>query len=138
MAGPGGSAGLQGPPGPAGARGVDAVWQSFADILFDFDKSDIRPSEASKISDLVAYLQKNPSFVVGLDGFADPRGTNKYNLALSGRRVNRVRDAVAAAGVPREKITTGAFGEERPKCSEENEACWQRDRRVEILVRPGK
>ena len=136
--GPGGAAGVAGPTGPAGLKGVDAVWQTFADILFEFDKTDIRPSEASKIADLMSYLQKNPNFAAGLDGYADPRGTNKYNLALSGRRVNAVRDSLVKAGVPAAKVTTGAFGEERPKCSEQNEACWQRDRRVEILVRPGK
>ena len=136
-----GLAGPQGPTGPAGAegpRGADAVWQSFADILFDFDRSEIRPNEANKITDVAAYLQKNPAVQLGLDGFADPRGTNKYNLALSGRRVNAVREALVKAGVPREKITIAAFGEERPKCSEETEACWQRDRRVEVLVRPGQ
>jgi outer membrane protein OmpA-like peptidoglycan-associated protein len=38
------------------------------------------------------------------------------------------------AGVPGEKIQTGAFGESRLKCNEQTEACWQRDRRVEVLM----
>jgi outer membrane protein OmpA-like peptidoglycan-associated protein len=38
------------------------------------------------------------------------------------------------AGVPAEKIQTGAFGELRPKCSDKSEACWQLDRRVEVLM----
>jgi outer membrane protein OmpA-like peptidoglycan-associated protein len=56
------------------------------DILFDFDKSDIRASEAGKAPEIAAYMKANPSIQVGIDGYADPRGTNQYNLALSQRR----------------------------------------------------
>jgi peptidoglycan-associated lipoprotein len=69
-----------------------------------------------------------------LDGHADPRGNDKYNLALSDRRVKAVRDALVAGGITAGRISTGAFGEKQPKCTEANEACWQRDRRVEVGV----
>jgi peptidoglycan-associated lipoprotein len=142
-AGPPGPQGPPGPPGPLGSKGdpgpagLDAKWASFGDILFDFDKSNIRASEQKKIDDLAAYLKSNPGFAVGLDGFADPRGTNQYNQKLSESRVLAVRKALESAGVASNKISTGAFGEKRPKCTEANEECWQRDRRVEVLVRPG-
>ena len=150
MAGPAGPVGPQGPQGPAGAQGVAGAigaqgapavvtsWTKFDDILFDFDKSDIRSNETSKVADIVTYLKQNPSIVVGIDGHADPRGTDKYNQALSVRRVNAIRDALMKAGVPRDKIQTGAFGEARPKCQEATEACWQSDRRVEVLIGAAK
>jgi outer membrane protein OmpA-like peptidoglycan-associated protein len=50
------------------------------------------------------------------------------------KRVDAIRDALIQAGVPAYKIHTGAFGEERLKCNESTEACWQRDRRVEVLL----
>ena len=54
--------------------------------------------------------------------------------ALSERRVNAISDALVNAGVSGDKIHTGAFGESQPKCNESTEACWQRDRRVEVLI----
>ncbi len=153
VAGPAGPAGPQGPQGPAGAQGVAGVagvagaegsaavassWTKFDDILFDFDKSDVRANETSKVADIAAYLQKNPSITIGIDGYTDPRGTNEYNQALSERRVNAVRDALVKAGVPGDKIQTGAFGEMRLKCQEATEVCWQSDRRVEVLIGTAK
>jgi peptidoglycan-associated lipoprotein len=145
-AGPGGSAGLQGPAGSMGAQGVqggqgqagamgaDLRWTKFKDILFDFDKSDLRSNETSKVSEIAAYLKNNPTTIIGIDGYADPRGTDQYNQALSERRVNTIRDALVGAGVPADKITTGAFGEMRLKCHVATQECWQSDRRVEVLI----
>jgi peptidoglycan-associated lipoprotein len=114
-------------------------WQSFRDFLFDFDKSDVLASESSKAPEIAAYMKANPSIQkVGIDGYADPRGTNQYNLALSQRRVDSVRAALIEAGVPAEKIQTGFFGEARLKCSESTETCWQRDRRVEVFIGSGQ
>jgi len=118
-----------------GAPGATAPgWAKFNNILFDFDKSDIRADETSKVAAVAAYLNDNPSAKVGIDGYADPRGTDAYNQALSERRVSAVRDALVQAGGAGDRIQTGAFGEQRLACPESTEACWQRDRRVEVLV----
>jgi peptidoglycan-associated lipoprotein len=79
-------------------------------------------------------MRQNSSVNLRIDGFADPRGADKYNLALSERRVNAVRDALVKAGVAAGRISPGHFGEARPKCTESNEVCWQRDRRVEVFI----
>lgn len=149
-AGPAGPMGPQGPMGPGGGQGVAGVagmtgaqgatapgWAKFNNILFDFDKSDIRANETSKVAAIATYLNQNPSAKVGIDGYADPRGTDPYNQALSERRVNAIQAALVKAGVPSHKIQTGAFGEKRLKCGEKTEECWQRDRRVEVLVSTG-
>jgi peptidoglycan-associated lipoprotein len=136
-AGSAGTAGVQGAPGSAGAQGAPGAmlrWTSFKDILFDFDKSDLRANETSKVSEIATYMERNPSVKVGIDGHTDPRGTDKYNQALSERRVVVIRDALLRAGVPTDKIHTGAFGKARPICGNPSEACWQRDRRVEVLI----
>jgi peptidoglycan-associated lipoprotein len=110
------------------------VFTTFRDILFDYDKSNVRASERDKVNEIVGHARQNPSVNFRLDGHADPRGNDKYNLALSDRRVKAVRDALVAGGVAAGRISTGAFGEKQPKCTEANEACWQRDRRVEVGV----
>lgn len=133
--GPAGPMGAQGPAGPAGAQAAAGKnWASFRNFLFDFDASSIRSNETNHVSDVAAYLKQNPSARVGIDGHTDPRGTDAYNQSLSERRVNTIRDALITAGVPGDKIQTGAFGESQPKCNESTEACWQRDRRVEVLI----
>jgi peptidoglycan-associated lipoprotein len=124
--------GVAGVAGEAGAAGMK--WTTFKDILFDFDKSNVRANEVSEINKIAAYVQQNPSVSVGIDGHADPRGTDRYNQALSERRVGAIKDALTKAGVSAEKIQTGAFGESRLKCNEQTEACWQLDRRVEVLM----
>ena len=138
MAGPSGLQGATGVTGAAGAPAAMIRWTSFKDILFDFDKSDLRANETGKVSEIATYLQQNPSVKVGIDGHADPRGTDKYNQALSERRVIVIRDALVRAGVPGDKIHTGAFGESRTVCGDATEACWQRDRRVERHIAVGE
>jgi len=134
-AGPAGPAGAQGPAGPAGAQAAAAKqWSSFRDFLFDFDKSAIRSNETSHVTDVATYMKQNPSARVGIDGHTDPRGTDSFNQGLSERRVNAIRDALVKAGVSGDKIHTGAFGETQPKCNESTETCWQRGRRVEVLI----
>jgi peptidoglycan-associated lipoprotein len=124
---------MAGAPGPAGAP---QAWTSFNDVLFDFDKSNVRSSETPKVDKLVQYMKENPNIEIGLDGYTDPRGSSPYNQKLSQRRVDAVKAALVGAGVPASRIRTGAFGETRPKCTESSETCWQQDRRVEVLVRP--
>jgi peptidoglycan-associated lipoprotein len=92
----------------------------------------------SEVSDIAAYVKQNPSTKVGLDGHTDPRGTDQYNQVLSERRVNAIRDALIKAGVPADRILTGAFGEARLICNQATEECWQRDRRVEVLISTSK
>lgn len=130
-AGPAGPAGLAGPAGPAGEAARPRL---FSDILFDFDLANVRASETGKINDIVAFMRENQTTRLSLNGYTDPRGTSPYNMALSKRRVEAVRQALVAAGVPNERIETDAFGEARPKCAEKTEECWQRDRRVEVWV----
>ena len=146
--GPTGMTGAQGPAGMTGSQGQRGItesqsqpasvagWVSLRDILFDFDKADVRPSEMSKISDIASYVNQNPNVRLGIDGATDlHRGTNQYNVALSERRIDNVRDALVRTGVSADRIETGGFAAERAKCSGSTEQCAQRDGRVEVLAR---
>ena len=144
-AGPAGATGAQGPIGPQAMAGSDYRYalfgtgdrsaSSFKDILFDTDKSDIRSNETVKITDIAAHLKQNAPMQVNIGGYADPRGTDQHNQGLSERRVNAIRDALVKAGVTSDKIQTSAFGEQKPLCNESTDACWQRDRRVNVGFR---
>src|SRR5215831_18078569 len=111
--GPSGPAGLAGPAGAAGvagAPGAAAKWTSFRNILFDYDKSNIRPNEQPKVADIANFMKQNPQAEIALEGYADPRGTNTYNLRLSERRVKAVKDAIVTSGVDQNRIRIGAKG----------------------------
>lgn len=136
LPGPAGPPGVQGVQGPAGPRGADMAWQPFRDVQFDYNKAELRPWEADKVAGLATFLKQNPAFHVELEGFADPRGSQAYNIKLSTQRVDAVRDALIAAGVAKEQILVGAYGELNSKCGEATEACWQQNRRVEVIVLP--
>jgi outer membrane protein OmpA-like peptidoglycan-associated protein len=148
-AGPAGATGAQGPAGPVGPQGMAGSDNryisfgtgdrsaSFKDILFDTDKSDIRSNETSKITDIAAHVKQNAPMQVRIGGYADPRGTDQHNQGLSERRVNAIRDALVKAGVANDKIQTSAFGEQKLQCNESTEACWQRNRRVDVGFRTG-
>ena len=70
---------------------------SFKDVLFDYDKAEVRSDEQAKITQLAEYIKQNDGLVVRLDGHADPRGSDPYNMKLSERRVTAVKKALIAA-----------------------------------------
>jgi peptidoglycan-associated lipoprotein len=69
-----------------------------------------------------------------LEGHADSRGSSEYNLALGSRRANAVKDYLVNLGVPTSRITVVSKGKESPFCTEENEACWQQNRRGHFAI----
>ena len=131
--GPVGSTGAQGAPGSSPQPGVR--WTLAKEFMFDYDRSDIRYSESTKSPEVAAYMSQNPSARLGIAGYTDRQSTDQYNLPLSQRRVASVRDALIQAGVPADRIETGAFGTDRFMCNPSTEQCQQREGRVEVLVR---
>jgi peptidoglycan-associated lipoprotein len=132
-AGSSGPAGAQGPVGAAGLAGADAKVPVIRDVLFAYDRSEVQADEAAKVKEIAEFVKQTDGVVVMLDGHADPRGTDKYNLDLSRRRVVAVREALVKEGVPPDRIATNASGLRRPKCTEKSEECFQADRRVEVF-----
>ena len=108
------------------------------DALFDYDRATIRPDAAkaleSDVSLIRGLLQKYPSTTLKLEGHADQRGTAEYNLALGDRRAESVKQFLASMGVPSGQLSTVSYGKERPLCTDEDEACWQKNRRVHIAT----
>ena len=132
-AGSPGPAGAQGPAGAAGLAGADAKVPVIRDVLFAYDRSEVQADEAAKVKEIAEFVKQTDGVVVMLDGHADPRGTDKYNLDLSRRRVVAVQEALVKEGVPPDRIATNASGLRRPKCTEKTEECFQADRRVEVF-----
>jgi peptidoglycan-associated lipoprotein len=127
-----GAGGTTAAPGARPAIQEFAATPNLKDIHFDFDKYDIRPGDA-KILDANATWLKNNSSLVLIEGHCDERGTNEYNLALGERRAKATMNYLVSQGVQAGRITIISYGEERPLCTERNEACWARNRRAHFL-----
>lgn len=103
-------------------------------IEFDTDKSTLRPEAAARLARLGQFLAKARDNWESLriSGHTDERGTVPYNQTLSENRAAAVKTALAAQGIPREKMETRGFSELQPIDPGHNEAAWQRNRRVEF------
>jgi peptidoglycan-associated lipoprotein len=106
------------------------------DIHFEFDQYRIRPEAGRALEDNARWLKAHAGAVLLIEGHADERGTNEYNLALAERRAGAARDYLINLGVARTRINVVSYGEERPVCADRTENCWAQNRRAHFLVRP--
>jgi OOP family OmpA-OmpF porin len=103
-------------------------------VLFDFDKSAIKPEGAAILDRLVAFLKENPEKRVDFEGHADWIGTDAYNQKLSERRATAAKDYVMKKGVDASRLTTRGFGETKPIADNKTKEGRAKNRRVEVKV----
>jgi peptidoglycan-associated lipoprotein len=102
-------------------------------VYFDYDKSDIRQPERTKLQAAKEYLEQNPGSRLLLEGHCDWRGTAEYNLGLGDRRANAARRFVQSLGVTPERLETLSKGSLEAARSGD-ETSMSRDRRVELVI----
>jgi peptidoglycan-associated lipoprotein len=125
------------PPPPPAADPLDVQFERLLGnqpILFDYDSSSIRSSEVSKLQGHAAFLQKNPGLRFTIEGHADERGSQEYNVGLADERAASVMKFLADQGIAANRMTTISYGEERPVCTTPDEACYQRNRRAAFVL----
>ena len=105
------------------------------DIHFDFDRAAFRAEDTRILDANARWLVANSGTLVLIEGHADERGTNEYNLALGENRARVTRDQLVARGVAASRITLVSYGEERPQCRQSSEGCWAQNRRAHFLVK---
>jgi len=105
-----------------------------ADVHFGYDAIDLNEEARAVIQKNLTWMNRWKSTKVMVEGHADSRGTNEYNLALGERRADAVRDYLVSLGLAADRITIVSKGEEQPGCTEETEACWHQNRRGHFIV----
>jgi outer membrane protein OmpA-like peptidoglycan-associated protein len=109
-----------------------------ADVLFDFDKSDIRSDAAKALSFLATIIRANPKGRTRLEGHTDAVGNEQYNQALSERRAESVKAwLVKNESLDAVKLVTKGWGKTKPIAPNETEANRQKNRRLEAIVEKG-
>jgi peptidoglycan-associated lipoprotein len=120
-------------------KGLDQAQRATLEdrISFAFDQSDLTSASRDKLSAKAEVLRGFPNLSLRIEGHADERGSDDYNLALSNRRAVSAMRFLVSQGISQDRFETVGFGEERPLDSGENEAAWARNRRDEFRVSAG-
>ncbi len=101
-----------------------------ARVHFDFNMAEIHPNEVPKIQRMGRCLMALHRLHVTIEGNADERGTDEYNLALGDKRATAVEEYLERLGVPDDQLRRVTYGKEHPLCTQHNEECWAQNRRV--------
>ncbi|HEV2855744.1 MAG TPA: OmpA family protein [Thermoanaerobaculia bacterium] len=110
-----------------------------ADVLFDFDKADVRPDAAAALGRLATVIRAYPTGRVEIEGHTDSKGDDAYNQRLSERRAQSVkRWLVEREGVAADRLATRGAGESRPVADNATDAGRQRNRRVGVVIQKSR
>ncbi|MFQ5960570.1 MAG: peptidoglycan-associated lipoprotein Pal [Candidatus Methylomirabilales bacterium] len=107
------------------------------DVYFEFDEAVLGQDAKQALRANIRWLRANPRVRVQVEGHADERGTNEYNLGLGNLRAKTVRDYLVAGGIAAKRITIISYGEERPFVLGHDEEAWKWNRRGHFVVRSG-
>jgi peptidoglycan-associated lipoprotein len=113
---------------------AEELTKEFGVVYFHYDEADLTEAAKATLQKNSDLLRRWTSIRVLIEGHADSRGTNEYNLALGERRSSAARDYIISLGIPASRITIVSKGEEAPTCRDEAESCWSQNRRAYFVV----
>jgi peptidoglycan-associated lipoprotein len=102
-------------------------------VYFDYDSDRIRDEFRPLLQAHAKYLADNAGAKMLIQGNCDERGSREYNLALGQRRAEAVRRVLVLMGAREAQMEPVSLGEEKPRCTEQTEACWAENRRGDLL-----
>ncbi len=103
-------------------------------IYFDFDKAFIRDDARDVMKANAAWLKAHPKAKIRIEGNCDERGTKEYNQALGQRRASSAKKYLTTMGISSHRISLISYGKEKPVCSDQDDSCWQKNRRDDFIV----
>ena len=104
------------------------------DVMFEYDMAAIKDDQRALLQKNADWMRRWTTTRVTIEGHADARGTNEYNLALGERRGNAVKAYMASLGIADNRMTVISKGEEAPVCTEMTDACYARNRRGHFII----
>lgn len=117
---------------PKGAKVNEQGCWVISDVLFDFDKADINPEAVSILDECVTVLKNNPKVKIQIQGHTDSRGTETYNMNLSRRRAQAVKQYFVKHGIKANMLSTAGYGLSRPVAPNTTDEGRAKNRRVEL------
>lgn len=107
-----------------------------SDFSFGFDSAIIKPGAEDEIARVAAVLVKYPQTNISIEGYTDSKGSEEYNMNLSARRAEAVKNSLIGRGLSSSRLQTIGFGESKPVATNDTEAGRQQNRRVRIVIKP--
>jgi peptidoglycan-associated lipoprotein len=104
------------------------------DAFFDYDKASIRDDARSALAKTADFLRSYPQVAIVIEGHCDERGSTEYNVALGDRRSDAAKSFLMQQGISVDRIQTVSYGKERPFCTQDNETCYQQNRRAHFRM----
>lgn len=125
-------------PNAATKARIDELLAKIEDAYFDYDKHTLRPDAITALqsdsAELRDILKDYPDYKLTIEGHCDERGSEEYNMALGDQRARAARDYLTMVGIPADQLSLVSYGKEHPVCTDHDEACWQKNRRIHIVA----
>ena len=108
---------------------------ALGDVFFDFDRFQIRKDAMPVLDANVPWFRANANKTALIEGHCDERGTLAYNLVLGEKRARAAKKYLQDLGVPGSQLQITSYGETRPFCKQQNEDCYQQNRRAHFVTK---
>ncbi len=116
---------------------IDELLARIEDAYFNYNEASLRPDAVKALEsnsrELRDILKDYPTYKLTIEGHADERGSAEYNLALAEKRAEAAKEYLVKVGIPSDQLGIVSYGKEKPVCTESDEACWQKNRRIHIV-----
>ena len=113
----------------------DILTKALGDLIFDFDKAEMKYSSYNTLTDLTVLMHKNPSMYLIIEGHTSSEGTSEYNLSLSARRTKTVHKFFIERGLDKNRMIIDFYGEDNPLNTNTTESERAENRRVEFHIK---
>ena len=112
-----------------------AIAAGLEDVFYGYDRWTVQDEGAQSLSHDAHWLKDNPKAVLKISGHCDERGSHDYNLILGEKRAKAAKSYLVELGVNPKQVAIVSYGKDRPFCSENDEHCYQQNRRGHMLLR---
>lgn len=117
---------------------IDQLLARIEDAYFDYNQHTLRPDAIAALkkdsTELRDILKDYPTYKLTVEGHADERGSAEYNMTLAQARAESAKNYLVGIGIPSDQLGLISYGKEKPVCTEHDEACWQKNRRIHIVA----
>jgi peptidoglycan-associated lipoprotein len=104
------------------------------DVFFQFDSWSLTAEAKESLERDLGWLRTSPSSSLVIEGHADQRGTQAYNMVLGKKRAMAIRDYLSELGVDGNRLSVVSYGKDKPFCQDATEVCHQLNRRGHLLT----
>ena len=113
---------------------LSAALAGLEDVFFQFDSWTLTEEGKQSLQRVLGWFQQNSSSNLVIEGHADQRGTQAYNMVLAKKRAVAVHDYLSQLGVDASRLAVISYGKDKPFCQDSTEVCYQLNRRGHLLI----